>query len=141
MKTSKYLVLALAAGAVALAGCSTATVNSVENTQKVGQPYYINDTRVVTDNSLAKSVALVAVNTITTPAGFLKVQVQVKNRTSSHKSFLYRFDWFDINGMQVKNIVSATIPDQIEGGETKFIAGVAPNPDCKDFRLNFIGAK
>jgi len=140
MKTSNYFVLILAVGAVALAGCSTPTVNSVENTQKVGQPYVINDTRVITDTSLAKSVAIVNVNTITTPAGFLKVQVQLKNRTYSPARYLYHFEWFDINGMQVNNIVSASIPDQIEGGETKFISGIAPNPDCKDFRLKFIAA-
>ena len=137
MKTSNYLVLALVAGAVALTGCTT-TVNSVENTQKVGQPLVINDTRVVTDTELARSVAVVAVNTITTPAGLLKAQVQLKNHTFSRQSFLYRFEWFDINGMQVNNVVSANLPDQIEGGETKFISGIAPNPDCKDFRVKFI---
>ena len=139
MKTSNYLVLALAAGALAFAGCTT-TVNSVENTQKVGSSLVITDTRVVTDTDLARSVAVVAVNTITTPAGFLKVQVQLKNHTFSRKNFLYRFEWFDINGMQVNNIVSASIPEEIEGGETKFINGLAPNPDCKDFRLKFIAA-
>lgn len=40
--------------------------------------------------------------------------------------------------MQVNNVVSANLPGQIEGGETKFISGLAPNPDCKDFRLKFI---
>jgi uncharacterized protein YcfL len=134
------MVLALALGAVGLAGCSTPTVNSVENTQKVGQPLVINDTRVITDNSLAKSVSIVALNTITTPAGLLKVQVELKNRTWSPARYLYHFEWFDINGMQVNNIVSASLPDQIEGGETKFISGIAPNPDCKDFRLKFIAA-
>ena len=137
MKTSNYFGVALAVGAVTLTGCTT-TVNSVENTQKVGQPLVIKDTRVITDTSLARSVDIVAVNTITTPAGLLKVQVQLKNHTFSRQSFLYRFEWFDINGMQVNNIVSASLPDQIEGGETKFISGIAPNPDCKDFRLKFI---
>ena len=129
--------MALAMGVAALVGCTT-TVNSVENTQKVGQPLVINDTRVVTDTELARSVAVVAVNTITTPAGLLKAQVQLKNHTFSRQSFLYRFEWFDINGMQVNNVVSANLPDQIEGGETKFISGIAPNPDCKDFRVKFI---
>jgi uncharacterized protein YcfL len=137
MKTSNYFVLALAVGAVALCGCTT-TVNSVENTQKTGQPLVMNDTRVVTDTSLGRSVDVVAVNTITTSAGFLKVQVQLKNHTFSRQNFLYHFEWFDINGMQVNNVVSASLPDQIEGGETKFITGMAPNPDCKDFRLKFI---
>ena len=129
--------MALAMGVAALAGCTT-TVNSVENTQKIEQPLVVNDTRVITDTSLGRSVDIVAVNTITTPAGLLKAQVQLKNHTFSRQSFLYRFEWFDINGMQVNNVVSASLPEQIEGGETKFISGLAPNPDCKDFRLKFI---
>jgi len=129
--------MALAMGVAALVGCTT-TVNSVENTQKIEQPLVVNDTRVITDTSLGRSVDIVAVNTITTPAGLLKAQVQLKNHTFSRQSFLYRFEWFDINGMQVNNVVSANLPDQIEGGETKFISGIAPNPDCKDFRVKFI---
>lgn len=91
MKTSNYFVLALAVGGVALSGCSTATVNSAENTQKIGQPLVINDTRVITDTSLAQSVDVGAVNTITTPAGFLKVQVQLKNHTFSPTEFPLSF--------------------------------------------------
>ena len=32
----------------------------------------------------------------------------------------------------------AEIPDQIEGGESKFISCVAPTLACKDFRVKFI---
>jgi len=138
MKTSKYLTFALALGTAALAGCATATVNSVENTPKVGQPMIIDDQRVITDSGLARAVAIEALNTITTPAGLLKVQVRLKNHTFSQENFLYHFEWFDINGMQVNNVVSAALPEQIEAGETKFITGIAPNPDCKDFRVKFI---
>jgi hypothetical protein len=42
--------------------------------------------------------------------------------------------------MQVNNALSANIPEQIEGGESKFIYSIAPNPGCKDFRVKFIEA-
>ena len=138
MKMSSCQVLALALGVVALAGCSTPMVNSVENTPKAGQAYIINDKRVITDSSLGRSVAIVAVNTATTPAGFLRAQVELKNHTFFRQSFLYRFEWFDASGMQVNNIVSANLSDQLEGGESKFISGIAPTPDCKDFREKLI---
>ena len=109
-----------------------------ENTPKVGQPMIIDDQRVITDSGMARAVAIEALNTITTPAGLLKVQVRLKNHTFSRENFLYHFEWFDINGMQVNNVVSAALPEQIEAGETKFITGIAPNPDCKDFRVKFI---
>jgi uncharacterized protein YcfL len=119
------------------AGCHS-TVNSVENAQKTGQPNMIPDQRVVTDMSLNRKVSVFGVNTAMTPGGVLRVQAQVVNRTKSLQRFTYRFDWFDANGMQINNVSSATIADQIDGGETKFISGVAPTPACKDFKLQMI---
>jgi uncharacterized protein YcfL len=139
MKTSKLFSLVLAGSALVLAGCST--VNTVENAQKEGQRNMISDQRVVTDTGLNRKVAIVGVNSAMTPGGLLKVQVEVENHTHSIQRFLYRFEWFDVNGMQVNNIISASIPEQIEGKETKFIYSIAPNPSCKDFRVKFIEAE
>ena len=65
-------------------------------------------------------------------------QVELLNHTRSLRRFAYKFEWFDVNGMQINNVLSAQIPDQIEGGESKFISGVAPTAACKDFRLKLI---
>jgi uncharacterized protein YcfL len=139
MKTIKLLSLALAGCALALTGCST-SVNSVENAQKEGQRNMIADQRVIFDASLNRKVAIVGVNTVTTPGGLLKVQVEVENHTRSLQSFLYRFEWFDANGMQVNTILSTPLPEQIEGKESKFISSIAPNASCRDFRVKFIEA-
>ena len=80
------------------------------------------------------------VKTSMTAGGLLKVQVELQNRTSSLQQFIYRFEWFDANGMEINNVITAPIPDQIEGQEDKFISSVAPNPSCKDFRVKFITA-
>lgn len=125
---------------LAVAGCHS-TVNSVENAQKQGQRTMIADQRVITDSALDRSVSIVGVNTAMTPGGLLKVQVELQNRTWSPQNFNYRFEWFDINGMQINNVMSALIPDRIEGGESKFISAVAPNMDCKDFRLKLIAGQ
>ena len=138
MKTRIYLSLA-GIGLLALTGCTT--VNTVENADKQGQRQMVTDQRAITDASLGRKVSIVGVNQSMTPGGLLKVQVELENRTRSLQRFNYRFEWFDANGMQVTTVASALLPDQIEGKESKFIFGVAPNPNCKDFRVKFIEAQ
>jgi uncharacterized protein YcfL len=135
MKTRILLLLA-GIGLLALTGCTT--VNSVENADKQGQRQMVTDQRAITDASLDRKVSIIGVNQSMTPGGLLKVQVELQNRTRSLQRFNYRFEWFDANGMQVTTVASALLPDQIEGKESKFIFGVAPNPNCKDFRVKFI---
>lgn len=129
--------LCLAAG-LFMTACTT--VNSVENAQKEGTRNMVSDQRVITDSSLNRHVSIVGVNTAMTPGGLLKVQVELLNRTHSLHRYLYKFEWFDSAGMQVENAISASIPDQIEGMESKFVSSVAPTPACKDFRLKLIDA-
>jgi uncharacterized protein YcfL len=136
MKTRIFLPLA---GIVllALTGCRT-SVNTIENAQKEGQRQMISDSRVITDGSLARKVSFVGINQTITPGGLLKIQIELLNRKRSLQRFSYQFQWFDASGMQINNIVSPTVPDQIDGGESKFISSVAPTPACKDFRVKFI---
>ena len=134
----KTKLAALFVAALTVAGCHTNTVNSVENAQKSGQRYMIPDQRVVTDMSLNHKVSVVGVNTAMTPGNVLKVQVELLNEGRKLQRFAYTFEWFDANGMQINNVATATIADQIEGRESKFISAVAPNPACTDFRLKLI---
>jgi uncharacterized protein YcfL len=136
MKIGIYLTLA-GALLLAVSGCKT-SVNSVENAQKTGQRQMISDQRVVTDTGLGKKVSIVGVNSAMSPGGFLKVQIELLNTTRSAQRFSYHFEWFDANGMQLTALTPAEIPDQIEGGEDKFISSVAPTPACRDFRVKFI---
>lgn len=136
MKTGIFLPLAGALLFV-VAGCKT-SVNSVENAQKTGQRQMIADQRAITDKSLNNKVSVVGVNQSMTTGGFLKVQVELLNTTRSLQRFSYHFEWFDANGMQLTTLTSAEIPDEIQGGEDKFISSVAPTPACRDFRVKFI---
>jgi uncharacterized protein YcfL len=136
----KTKLAALCAVALALAGCHN-PMNTVENAQKSGQRNMISDQRVITDMGLNKAVSVRGVNTAMTPGGVLKVQVELVNLTKSSHPFTYRFEWFDTNGMQIDNVVSAVVSDKIAGGESKFISAVAPNPACKDFRLKLLEAQ
>jgi uncharacterized protein YcfL len=121
------------------AGCHN-PMNSVENAQKTGQRSMVSDQRVVTDMGLNRSVSVVGLNTAMTPGGVLKVQAELLNTTKSLHRFSYQFEWFDLNGMLVNNVVSPVVADQIEGGESKSISAIAPTPTCKDFRLKLLEA-
>lgn len=133
----KTKIAALFALILAVTGCHD-TMNSVENAQKEGQRNMVSDSRVVSDTGLNRKVNVGGVNTALTPGGFLKVQVELLNRTGSLQNFNYHFEWFDQNGMQVGGSSTAVIPDEIAGKEDKFISAVAPTQAAKDFRLKLI---
>ena len=133
----KTKIAALFVVALAVAGCHD-TMNSVENAQKEGQRNMVSDSRVVSDTGLNRKVNVVGINTAMTPGGFLRVQVELLNRTSSLQNFNYHFEWFDANGMQINGISTAVISDEIAGKEDKFISAIAPSQATKDFRLKLI---
>ncbi len=139
MKTKHLLTVGCAAAALFAAGCST-PVNSVENAQKEGKRAMVSDQRVISDPGFNRRVGVVGVNTAMTAGGLLRVQVELLNQTGSLHRFSYKFEWFDANGIQVENILSASSTDQIEGKESKMLTSIAPNPGCKDFRLKLISA-
>jgi uncharacterized protein YcfL len=136
MKSKIFLPLA-GALLLAVSGCKT-SVNSVENAQKSGQRDMVADQRAITDGSLKKKVAIVGVNSAMTTGGFLQVQIELLNNTRSLQRFSYHFEWFDANGMQINTLAPVEIPDQIQGGEDKFISSMAPTTACRDFRVKFI---
>jgi len=129
------LMLAAGAGLGLLTGCAS-TVNTVERAAPAGQRQMVSDKRIITDAGLNRAVRIVGVNEA--PGEFLKIQVELLNTTSSLKSFNYRFEWFDANGIQVNSPTSTAISRQIEGRESIFIGAVAPLPAAKDFRLKLI---
>jgi len=136
MKTLSFLAV-VGALLLAITGCKT-SVNSVENARKTGQRQMVPDQRAVTDMALARTVSIVGVNSVMTPGGFLKVQIELLNTSRSPQRFSYHFEWFDANGMQLNSLTTAEFPDVIQGGEDRFVSSVAPTPQCRDFRVKFI---
>jgi len=126
--------LAGIAGFTLVSACST--VKTVERAEPVGQRQMVNDKRVITDASLNRGVRIVGVNEV--PGEFLKIQVELLNTTGSLKSFNYRFEWFDANGVQLNSPTSVYVSRSIEGKESTFISATAPTPSAKDFRLKLI---
>lgn len=139
MKTNLNLLPPLTGLALlVLTGCSSTTVNTVEPASPTAQREMISDKRVLTDQSLNNKVRVIGVNTATGNEGFLKVQVEVENMTKKARSFTYRVEWFDENGMLIQLPTSVAMPRTIEGRETMMITATAPTPRAKDFRIKFL---
>ena len=121
---------------VLLSGCTT--INTVERAQPSAEKQMVADKRIITDASLNRHVGIVGVNEATVSTGFLKVQIELLNRTSSPQSFRYHFEWFDDKGMLVQTPTSSWIDRSIQAKETLNIVAVAPTETAKDFRVKFL---
>jgi uncharacterized protein YcfL len=138
MKTQTAFLAACLGTATLLLSNGCATVNSVENAQPVAQKQMLADKRVITDSTLNRHVNILGVNTATGPGGFLKIQVELQNRTTRVQSFTYRVEWFDENGMIIDLPTANATPRTIEGKETLSITATAPTDRAKDFRIKFL---
>ena len=136
MKATTPFLAALAA--VVLAGCGSTSVNTVERAQPVGERHLVSDKRVIADRSLDSAVRIVGMSEGMTPDGFIKVQVEVQNSGRGRKSFSYKVEWFDVNGVIVDTPTTTSISRQIEGHEALFLTAVAPTATAKDFRFKFM---
>ena len=131
-----------------LAGCQN-TVNTVENADKTMTPNTVNDVRFVTDGFLKDRLALKSVRTSRTGENFLKVQLEAVNvrtgvlaqtwsgiKHDAPYKVMYKFDWFDQDGMQVQSVVSNWRQATVRPGESVYFQGVAPSAACNDFKIS-----
>jgi len=134
----KKSILSIAVLAIVFfaAGCRNDSVNTISNAGVTAKITRINDKRVETDRSLAKSLCLTEIRESDTNDGFMRVQVFLKNMTNSTYKIVYRFNWYDRNGVEVDN------PDRelwvrqlIVAGDDLTLTAVAPKKTCRDFKL------
>ena len=119
-------------------GCATESMNTVEAAMPEGRPVMVSDQRILTDPSLGRNVYVIGVNEAWTANGYKKVQIQVYNRTRSAKSFTYKVEWFDADGMLITSASDHRTPMTIEGGQKRSIAVLATSPKAVDFRFTFL---
>ena len=135
MKKLSLFVLCALVGL--LAGCRH-SMNSIENAEKAGVVHPITDMRFVMDETLAKHVALLQVNTARNANNLLEVQLEAANCIHKPAKIKYQFMWFNAQGMQVKTVTSDWEKATLIPGEKLYIRRVAPQPDCADFKINLI---
>jgi uncharacterized protein YcfL len=122
--------------ALLLTGCAT-DVNTYERAQSQAAPSYVADKRVITDNTLAGTFRVVALNQGTVSGNLLKIQATVENLKSSLRTLNYKFEWVDANGMAVDSPNETWKAILFQGRETQTISTVAITPRAVDFRLKF----
>jgi uncharacterized protein YcfL len=121
-----------------ISGCKT--VNTTQRANPRSSPDIVNDERIITDGSLNQAARIQAVNEGTTGGDLLKIQVAVRNTTTSRQRFNYRFEWFNKQGMRIDTKLSSWQPETLHGKETKWLQAVAPTPDAVDFQLKLVEA-
>lgn len=125
----------LTAGALAaLTGCAT-NVNTAERAQPQATPNFISDKRVITDNTLARTVRINAINQATVSGNLLKIQATLENLKSNPRTIRYKFEWIDQSGMAVNSPNETWKTLMLQGRETTMISTVAINPSAVDFVL------
>lgn len=135
--TLRLSLAGLTAGLAALlSGCAT-NVNTYERAESQASPNYVADKRVITDNSLAGTFRVVAINQATVSGNLLKIQATVENLKSSTRTLNYKFEWVDVDGMAVEAPNETWKALRLQGRETATIGTVSVNPRAVDFRLKF----
>jgi uncharacterized protein YcfL len=124
----------LAVACLLLAGCAT-NVNTVERAQPLAAPNYVSDKRVITDNTLANTFRVVAINQGTVSGNLLKIQATVENLRSSVRTLNYKFEWTDKDGMAVGSPNETWKSVRLQGRETTTLSTVAITPRAVDFTL------
>ena len=150
MRTLKHLAYlgSLSIALTTLFGCQD-TVNTMENRDLAMTPNNVDTRSFVTDSFCRDRLALVSCRRAMTPGGVMMAQVAIRSERygfwsemwSSIKDanpyhVIYRFDWFDENGMKVTTAADTWLEEIFTPGETKYIQSVAPNSRCKDFVLS-----
>ena len=135
MKQLSLFVLCAMVGL--LAGCRH-SMNSIENAEKAGIVHPITDMRFIMDETLAKHVALLQIDTARNANNLLEVQLEAANFIHKAAKIKYQFTWFNAQGMQVNTVTSDWEKATLIPGQKLYIRRVAPQPDCADFKINLI---
>lgn len=153
MNISRKLKLCAWAGCLTLAlsglfGCQD-TINTVENRDLAMTPDNIDTKNFITDSFCRDRLSLVSCRKAMTAGDVMMAQAAIRSERYGFWSemwtsvsndnpyhILYRFEWFDDNGMKVSTTGDAWHEEIFMPGETKYLQGVAPNSRCKDFVLS-----
>ena len=124
-----------------LVGCATEvpyepSVNTISNANVSANIKRVADRRVETDQYLSQLLCLTEIRESQTNDGYKRIQIFFKNLSGSTYTIMYRFNWYDDNGVEVEN------PDNemwvrkiIVAGDDLTLTSVAPRQNCKDFKL------
>lgn len=120
----RLTLIALAAGAVMVAGCAMRPPYSAQMQSKLGE---VSDRVYVT--SIKEQVL---------PDGTMKIAAFIESDTRFDQSVKYRVNWFDGNGMPIDTTVSAYEPRLVSGKTAFDFTAVAPGPKAKSYKIDIL---
>ena len=123
------------------AGCAeeppyVPSVNTISNAESSAKIKLVADRRVETDAFLSRQLGLTEIRESTTNDGYKRVQIFMKNMSGTTYAVLYRFNWYDNNGVEVENTDDEMWKRKtIAAGDDVTLTTVAPKQTCGDFKL------
>jgi len=125
------LLLPVAAlGVFGLSACETQGVASVEPSPR-GEHLW---DKVNFSKGLDRDIAIERVYT-DEKDGFLRVQVELRNKSTQKQVVKYKYEWFNENGMIVAETDSTWVEAALFPGETSSFLGTAGSKNATDFRF------
>ena len=138
MMKSIYLIL-LIATIIIITGCAKENipgVNTISNKNVRAVIKRVVDKRVIQDEKLDSLLALTEIRKSKTNDNYTKIQVFFKNHSNTTYSFIYRFNWYDENGVEVENLDQEMwVKKTVITGDDLTLTSIAPTRKCQDFKL------
>lgn len=121
-----------------LVGCNSVTrVNTVEPEGMNAIPRTVMLRKINADASLGEGAHVVSAYEGHTPAGALRIQLQVANRASSSETdFMWKCEWFDGTGMALPGQNPQWTKVILLPGQETTVSLVAPNAAAVDWRYS-----
>ncbi len=131
IKTPARLTAVLCA-ALAAAGCAS-SVNTVQRAQPEAVANYVNDSRVVTDTTLARALRVVSITETAASGSLLQITATLENLKTGDRAYRYKIDWIDAAGAPAGDTGWRQV--FLRGRETSAVTAIATTPRAVDFRL------
>jgi uncharacterized protein YcfL len=140
---SIYLSL-LTVTIILVAGCAKENipgVNTIANRDIRATIKRVVDQRVIQDERLNELLALTEIRKSKTNDNYTRIQVFFKNMSATTYSFIYRFNWYDENGVEVENLDHEMwVKKTAITGDDITLTTIAPTRKCQDFKLRIKAA-
>ena len=118
------------------------SVNTISNAETSARIKYVADKRIDTDPILSQQLCMTEIRESKTNDGYTRIQVFLKNMSGGTYWIIYRFNWYDDQGVEVENPDDGGWTRQlIAAGDDVTLTSVAPGKVCRDFKLRLKAAE
>lgn len=128
---ARLLACLVLTGAALPAACKSSNVYETDN----ARPNAIDFSKKISNPFLRDKVDVTSVYVGNTPDGLLRVQPNITNRTNAIAYYMYRFTWFDGQGLKIPANADFWTRREMNAGAVEEITAVAPTRSAVDWRM------